>query len=109
MEDIRNIHQVANKNFSSLFGTQSVKTYDVMQSALGKLGLSDIQFEGLEENYERLRNFGKVSPQIRGPEGSLTVDVPGKGDCWLTSLLAPLLGKVIDVADSGTGVAKCIH
>ena len=28
------------------------------------------------------------------------MDVPGKGDCWLTSLLAPLLGKIIDVADS---------
>ena len=79
MEDIRNVHQVVNKLFCSLFSTQSVKTYDVIQS--DKLGLSHIQFEGLEENWEKLKNFGKVSPQIRGTEGGLIVDVPGKGDC----------------------------
>ena len=65
---------------------ESVKTYAVIQSALDKLGLSHIQFERLEENYEKLRNFGKMSPQIRGTEGSLIVNVPGKGDSWLTTL-----------------------
>jgi hypothetical protein len=40
--------------------------------------------------------MGEVSPFQKGPSGSIIVNVPAKGDCWLIALSAPIIGFVID-------------
>ena len=99
-QGVCSIHQVANRKFSSLFSVQGGNTDQIISSALKILGLEEIKFTSLDDNLEKLRRGGNMSPLLRGPEGSLILNVPGFGDCWLVSVLAPLVGKVIDKTDS---------
>ena len=63
-----------------------------------------MQFTSVEDNLEKLRKSDNALQQHRAPlskllsgpyQGSVLVDVPPEGDCWLLSVLAPLLGYIV--------------
>ena len=45
---------------------------------------------------------------IKGPEGSIIMNVHAKGDCWLLALWAQILGFVPDVEDS-LGIVRTLR
>jgi hypothetical protein len=47
----RQVHQVSNKEFSSLFSIQNSRTDQIITSALALLGLENVQFTSLESVY----------------------------------------------------------
>ena len=98
------IHRVNDKRFSSIFTKKGKATNDKYRHALSTLGLSGKHFKSVEDNHEKLRNSdfalrrhrGPLSELLSGPyKGSVLVDVPAQGDCWLLTLLAPLLGYIV--------------
>ena len=104
------IHRVNDKRFSSIFTKKGKSTNDKYRHALHTLGLSGkVQFTSVEDNLEKLRKSDTALRQHRAPlskllsgpyQGSVLVDVPPQGDCWLLTILAPLLGyTVIEEAD----------
>ena len=79
-------------------------TNDKYRYALSMLGLSGKHFKSVEDNHQKLRNSDfavrqrktLLSQLLTGPyKGCVLVDVPGQGDCWLLTLLAPLLGYIV--------------
>ena len=95
------------KDFSSLFTVNSDDCDDKYREALNILGLGVlIDFESVEENCSQVL---KTSSYVKdGPEGSVVVDVPPFGDCWLLALLAPLLGYVVKPKDD-LGIVKHVR
>ena len=98
------IHQVNDKRFSSIFTKKGKGTNTKYRYALSLLGLSGKHFKSVEDNHQKLRNSDfalrrhktPLSQLLTGPyRGCVLVDVPGQGDCWLLTLLAPLLGYVV--------------
>ena len=91
------IHRVTDKIFDNLFSKKGKNTDEKYQKALEILGISNImKFTSCEDNISNLRKTGKVSQLLRGPSGSVIVSVPAKGDCWLISILAELLGFIVE-------------
>ena len=91
------IHRVTDKSFDTLFSKKGSSTDEKYRKALEILGLSNIvNFTSCEDNISNLRKTGKVSQLLRGPSGSVIVSVPAKGDCWLISILAQLVGFIVE-------------
>ena len=90
-------------HFSSLFTVNSEETDTKFNAALKMFHLQDIvKVVNVERNLEKLRKNGLISKawkNFTGPEGSVVVDVPGKGDCWLAAIFSLVLGEIPDVAD----------
>ena len=94
------IHRVTDKSFDTLFSKKGKNTDDKYQKALEILGLSNIvKFSSCEENLLNLCKKDKSSPFVCEPAGSVIISVPAKGDCWLTSILALLVGFIVDERD----------
>ena len=98
------IHRVNDKKFSSIFTKKGKGTNAKYRSALTQLGLSTKYFKSVEDNHQKLRKSDfavrqhktPLSQLLTGPyRGCVLVDVPAEGDCWLLTLLAPLLGYVV--------------
>jgi hypothetical protein len=108
MED--RLLSVNNLEFSSLFGVKSAKANDLFKNALNIFKLEEeMSFASVEDNYEKLRTEEIwIKKELKGPEDSIIVNVPGKGDCWLIALLAPLLGYVEERQDVIRRVRKTL-
>ena len=90
-----------NKTFSTLFTVDHGKSKDHFNDEIRLFNLERyVSFRSIDENYQQLQQSNWVVPHLKGPDDSLIVDVPGAGDCWLSALLAPLLGFVPDTNDS---------
>ena len=94
------IYRVNNKKFSSIFTKKGKGTNAKYRHTLSQLGLSGKYFKSVEDNHQKLRNSDfalqrhktPLSQLLTGPyKGCVLVDVPAQGDCWLLTLLAPLL------------------
>ena len=97
-----------NKLFSSLFSVKGRNSDEKYRRAINMLGLSKYtNFVSCDENYKKLFSIQKSNRRkCRGDylhnetENPVLLDVPGSGDCWLSAILAPLLGFVVDRRDS---------
>ena len=86
------------QEFDTVFTKKGSSTDEKYRKALKTLGISNIvNYTSCEDNIANLRKKGTVSQLLRGPySGSVVVDVPPKGDCWLISILAQLLGFIVE-------------
>merc|ERR1712112_696300 len=100
---------VNNKRFSTIFTKKGKATNDRYLTALDTLGLrgkvNKVNYTSVEDNIAKLRKCrnalrprtAQMSKLLSGPyQGSVLVDVPPKGDCWLIAILAPLLGFIVE-------------
>ena len=94
-------YEHSSKKFSSLFSVKNSFSDSKYLRALKALGLKEAEsFKSIEQNVDRILKVNSVVNDI-GPEDSVIVDVPGKGDCWLIAFLSPLLGYIVSEADEG--------
>ena len=108
MTEMSDLLAVNNKLFSTLFSVKGPGSNEKYKAALVALGLSHYlqSFVSVEDNYTKLlaiqeANWRTRRKTIKGKPGdSVTLNVPGRGDCWLIAILAPLLGFVVDGSDS---------
>merc|ERR1712112_119205 len=100
---------VNNKRFSTIFTKKGKATNDRYLTALDTLGLrgkvNKVNYTSVEDNIAKLRKCdnalrrrtAQMSKLLSGPyQGSVLVDVPPKGDCWLIAILAQLLGFIVE-------------
>merc|ERR1712112_188990 len=100
---------VNNKRFSTIFTKKGKATNDRYLTALDTLGLrgkvNKVNYTSVEDNIAKLRNCdnalrrrtAQMSKLLSGPyQGSVLVDVPPKGDCWLIAILAQPLGFIVE-------------
>ena len=102
----RFIHRVMDKSFDTIFTKKGSSTDEKYRKALKTLGISDIvNYTSCEDNIAKLqktgttllRQKGTLSQLLRGPySGSVVVDVPPMGDCWLIAILAQILGFIVE-------------
>ena len=92
------IHRVWDKSFDTVFTKKGSSTDEKYRKALKTLGISNIMnYTSCEDNIANLQKKGRLSQLLRGPySGSVIVDVPPKGDCWLISILAQLVGFIVE-------------
>ena len=97
-----------NKEFSTLFSVKGDQTNQKYKQAFKILGLEILgEFSTIEQNLAKLLEESAIS-RYKGPENSIIIDVPGQGDCWLSSFLAPLLGYVVAETDV-SGIIKRVR
>ena len=94
------------KSFDTIFTKKGSSRDEKYRKALKTLGISNIvNYTSCEYNIAKLRKTGTTLLQQKGTlsqllrgsySGSVVVDVPPMGDCWLTAILAQLLGFIVE-------------
>lgn len=83
--------------FSSLFPCDSQAVDDRFAYACCIFNIMELRkFPEVKDTYHSLLQTAGSAPRLKGPEGSVLVDVPGDGNCLYYTLVAPLLGYIPD-------------